>query len=150
MEAYKKNLKISGTTLIFVAVCELIISIVDAINPASASYAALVSSVSGAEDLKNVMIGTAIVISVIAFLLLLFIGLKAIIISKGGRPSNGMTILAWVLFVIYVISALYSVYDIAANGRGILESHIVISICVAMSLFAVIFAQKKYLNSKER
>lgn len=151
MEAAKKNLRQTGFLIILVAVFDALIFGLMVFKPELYSQGEVLLATMQASGIQI----ETMKILVFVFLLLIsacvaLVGLKAIVVAKGGKESKGINILAIGLAVFFALITLYSISTIFLNGVGVLESNLFIPLLSVIALASFITGQKKLKEAKER
>lgn len=138
----RRTLKLCGFVILLVAVLDLWVDILGyALPTGQFSYDSIVADV-GAND-ANWMMLTLVGLSILSFVIMIFIGAKAIIVANGGRKSKFADFCVWVGIIIAIIDIAITIYCIATGKVSFLESHIITQVCGLILLFMYISMTKK-------
>lgn len=151
MDIAKKNLKQTGILTIVLAIVDIVVGVLMIANPEDYPTIDKINDLFASGGIANetsaVILGVVLVILCICIIV---VGLKAIIVSKGGRQSKAVDILSVVLQVIFMIFALYTVVIIITDHVDVLRSNVFIPLVTVIALGSIANYQKKLNNLKER
>lgn len=145
----KSRLKAYSFILIFVALSRTLVSIIEVVTSPDIITAALVAQgVSGVSGIYNTIATITIVFSVVGFLLVLFIGLKGIIMANGGKRSGAAIVLIWILTILAGISFIMSTVNIFRGALSITDANYWLALAVLVFQIAYIVYVKKLYDAK--
>ena len=147
MEKAKRDLKSISVILIFIGVFSLVSSILAIYTPNGVySFDSLSKLYGYTIEQTNGLIASAMAISIVSFLLELFVGLKGIIVANGGKKSKLATLIIVINIVLLVIGGVTSIAMIVRGQATLFDTQLIIQICELVMFVLYIVKTNKVVS----
>lgn len=135
-------LKLIGWVIMLVAVLDLIADIMSFALPTGAYNFDKLASYSNADSAQWTML-ILVILCIISFVVMIFVGAKAVIVANGGRKSKFADFCVWVAIIVGVIDLALTIYFLISGTVGFMDSHFITQICGLILMILYIVETKK-------
>ena len=150
MEKAKRDLKSISVILIFIGVFSLVSSILAIYTPNGVySFDSLSKLYGYTIEQTNGLIASAMAISIVSFLLELFVGLKGIIVANGGKKSKLATLIIVLNIILLVIGGVTSIAMIVRGQATLFDTQLIIQICELIMFILYIVKTNKVVSLRK-
>ena len=147
MEKAKRDLKSISVILIFIGVFSLVSSILAIYTPNGVySFDSLSKLYGYTIEQTNGLIASAMAISIVSFLLELFVGLKGIIVANGGKKSKLATLIIVLNIILLVIGGVTSIAMIVRGQATLFDTQLIIQFCELIMFILYIVKTNKVVS----
>lgn len=142
----RRTLKLCGFVILLVAILDLWVDILGyALPTGKFSYESIVADV-GASD-ANWMLFALVGLSIVSFIIMLFVGAKAIIVANGGRKSKFADFCVWVGIIFTLVDLGATIYCLVTGKVSFVDSHLITQACSLILLILYIALTKKVVDA---
>lgn len=150
MDKAKRDLKSTSVIIIVLAIFDLIGAIASVALPNGAySYETLVNITGMAPSLASTTVNSTVGVAILVFLLLLFVGLKGIIVSNGGKRSRLATAIVSLCTLAMCLQIAATCYALFMGTTDFMHSRLIVQVTVIVILILYNALTKKVISLRK-